>query len=89
MNQSDPIMGTLIRAPHTAHCSALTVVVCSPQDVMEMTSTFKQQKFQLVHSGFNPSTTSDPLYVLDYQQQSYIPLTDGIYRSIQAGERKL
>lgn len=54
-----------------------------------MTSTFKQQKFQLVHSGFNPSTTSDPLYVLDYQQQSYIPLTDGIYRSIQAGERKL
>uniref|UniRef100_A0AAQ4RC33 long-chain-fatty-acid--CoA ligase n=1 Tax=Gasterosteus aculeatus aculeatus TaxID=481459 RepID=A0AAQ4RC33_GASAC len=59
------------------------------QDVMEMTSTFKQQKFQLVHSGFNPSTTSDPLYVLDYQQQSYIPLTDGIYRSIQAGERKL
>uniref|UniRef100_A0A8C3AZT9 long-chain-fatty-acid--CoA ligase n=1 Tax=Cyclopterus lumpus TaxID=8103 RepID=A0A8C3AZT9_CYCLU len=57
--------------------------------VMEMTSTFKQQKFQLVQSGFNPSTISDPLYVLDYQQESYIPLTDSIYRSILAGERKL
>lgn len=59
------------------------------QEVMEMTSTFKQQKFQLVQSGFNPSTISDPLYVLDYQQQSYVPLTDSIYQSILAGERKL
>ncbi|XP_021167168.2 long-chain fatty acid transport protein 6 isoform X2 [Fundulus heteroclitus] len=59
------------------------------QEVMEMTSTFKQQKFQLVHSGFNPSTISDPLYVLDYQQKSYIPLTQLIYNSIICGERKL
>ncbi|XP_035524125.1 long-chain fatty acid transport protein 6 [Morone saxatilis] len=59
------------------------------QEVMEMTSTFKQQKFQLVQSGFNPSTISDPLYVLDYQQNAYIPLTDSIYQSIFAGERKL
>ncbi|XP_026195295.1 long-chain fatty acid transport protein 6 [Anabas testudineus] len=59
------------------------------QEVMEMTSTFKQQKFQLVQSGFNPSTICDPLYVLDYQQKSYIPLTDCIYQSILAGECKL
>lgn len=59
------------------------------QEVMEMTSTFKQQKFQLVQSGFNPSTISEPLFVLDYEQESYIPLTDGIYQSIQAGDRKL
>uniref|UniRef100_A0A147ATQ1 long-chain-fatty-acid--CoA ligase n=1 Tax=Fundulus heteroclitus TaxID=8078 RepID=A0A147ATQ1_FUNHE len=59
------------------------------QEVMEMTSTFKQQKFQLVQSGFNPSTISDPLYVLDYQQKSYIPLTQLIYNSIICGERKL
>lgn len=56
---------------------------------MEMTSTFKHQKFQLVQSGFNPSTISDLLYVLDYQQKSYIPLTDQIYQSIIRGERKL
>ncbi|XP_070706668.1 long-chain fatty acid transport protein 6 [Pempheris klunzingeri] len=59
------------------------------QEVMEMTSTFKQQKFQLVQSGFNPSTICDPLYVLDYQQKDYIPLIDSIYQSILAGERKL
>ncbi|XP_078127895.1 long-chain fatty acid transport protein 6 [Sander vitreus] len=59
------------------------------QEVMEMTSTFKQQKFQLVRSGFNPATISDLLYVLDYPQESYIPLTDSIYQSIVAGERKL
>uniref|UniRef100_A0A3B4Y3X6 Long-chain-fatty-acid--CoA ligase n=1 Tax=Seriola lalandi dorsalis TaxID=1841481 RepID=A0A3B4Y3X6_SERLL len=59
------------------------------QETMETTSTFKQQKFQLVRSGFNPSTISDPLYVLDYQQRNYIPLTDSIYQSILAGERKL
>lgn len=56
---------------------------------MEMTSTFKQQKFQLVQSGFNPSTISDPLFVLDHQQKNYIPLTDSIYQSILTGERKL
>ncbi|XP_072228696.1 long-chain fatty acid transport protein 6 [Leuresthes tenuis] len=59
------------------------------QEVMEMTSTFKQQKFQLVQSGFNPSSISDPLYVLDYHQRSYIPLADQIYQSIISGERKL
>ncbi|XP_038589234.1 long-chain fatty acid transport protein 6 isoform X2 [Micropterus salmoides] len=59
------------------------------QEFMEMTSTFKQQKFQLVQSGFNPSTISDPLYVLDYEQKSYISLTDSIYLSIVSGERKL
>ncbi|XP_047425830.1 long-chain fatty acid transport protein 6 [Mugil cephalus] len=59
------------------------------QEVMEMTSTFKQQKFQLVQSGFNPSTISDPLYVLDYEQKSYVPLTEPIYQSIITRERKL
>uniref|UniRef100_A0A3Q0RNU9 long-chain-fatty-acid--CoA ligase n=1 Tax=Amphilophus citrinellus TaxID=61819 RepID=A0A3Q0RNU9_AMPCI len=59
------------------------------QEVMEMTTTFKQQKFQLVQSGFNPSKIPDPLYVLDYQQKSYIPLTDLIYQSISAREHKL
>lgn len=66
-----------------------TVVFFSPQEVMEMTSTFKQQKFHLVQSGFNPSTISDPLYVLDYQQKSYNPLTHSIHQSILTGERKL
>uniref|UniRef100_A0A665VB72 long-chain-fatty-acid--CoA ligase n=2 Tax=Echeneis naucrates TaxID=173247 RepID=A0A665VB72_ECHNA len=59
------------------------------QEVLETTSTFKHQKFQLVQSGFNPSTISDPLYVLDYQQKNYVPLTDSIYQSILTGEYRL
>ncbi|XP_072310141.1 long-chain fatty acid transport protein 6 [Eucyclogobius newberryi] len=59
------------------------------QEVMEMTSTFKQQKFHLVQNGFNPSTISEPLYVIDYKLESYIPLTDAVYQSILTGERKL
>ncbi|KAF6723431.1 Long-chain fatty acid transport protein 6 [Oryzias melastigma] len=59
------------------------------QDIMEMTSTFKQQKFQLVQSGFNPSTISDPLYVLDYHQRSYTPLTEQIHQSVLSGEWKM
>ncbi|XP_029921204.1 long-chain fatty acid transport protein 6 [Myripristis murdjan] len=59
------------------------------QEFMDMTSTFKQQKFHLVQSGFNPATISEPLYFLDYTQKCYIPLTDSIYQSILAGERKL
>ncbi|XP_049594632.1 long-chain fatty acid transport protein 6 isoform X2 [Syngnathus scovelli] len=59
------------------------------QVVMEMTSTFKHQKFQLVQNGYNPSTISDPLYVLDYQQNSYVPLTKIVYQSILCGELKL
>ncbi|XP_041753273.2 long-chain fatty acid transport protein 6 [Coregonus clupeaformis] len=59
------------------------------QESMEMTGTFKQQKFNLVESGFNPSTICDPLYFLDYSEKSYVPLTDTLYSSILAGERKL
>lgn len=56
---------------------------------MELTSTFKQQKFQLVQSGFNPSQVPDPLYVLDYQQKSYVPLTGSVYQRLLQGEHRL
>uniref|UniRef100_A0A3P8YL12 long-chain-fatty-acid--CoA ligase n=1 Tax=Esox lucius TaxID=8010 RepID=A0A3P8YL12_ESOLU len=52
------------------------------QESMEMTGTFKQQKFNLVKSGFNPSIICEPLYFLDYTEKSYIPLTDRLYDSI-------
>ena len=59
------------------------------QEFIEITGTFKQQKFQLVQSGFNPSTISEPLYVVDYLQKSYVPLTDIVYQNILAGVQKL
>lgn len=56
---------------------------------MEMTGTFKQQKFNLVKDGFNPSTISDRLYFLDFTKKSYSPLTDSVYESITSGQLKL
>lgn len=69
--------------------SGLSLLLLLLQEVMELTSTFKQQKFQLVQGGFNPSKVPDPLYVVDYQQKSYVPLTDSVYQSILSGEHRL
>lgn len=56
---------------------------------MEVTGTFKQQKFQLVEEGFNPSTISDPLYFLDNFNKSYVLLTQKLYDKILSGQVKL
>ncbi|NP_001011348.2 long-chain fatty acid transport protein 6 [Xenopus tropicalis] len=59
------------------------------QENMEMTGTFKQQKFRLVEQGFNPSAVPDPLYFLDDSEKSYVPLTKDIYDKILSGQIKL
>ncbi|XP_053329642.1 long-chain fatty acid transport protein 6 [Spea bombifrons] len=59
------------------------------QENMEMTGTFKQQKFRLVEEGFNPTTIKDPLFFLDDSKQSYVPLTKDIYDKIISGLIKL
>ncbi|XP_052556974.1 long-chain fatty acid transport protein 6 isoform X3 [Tympanuchus pallidicinctus] len=59
------------------------------QETMEMTGTFKQQKFRLVDEGFNPSTITDPLYFLDNSKQTYILLTKAVYERILSGQIKL
>ncbi|XP_075034891.1 long-chain fatty acid transport protein 6 [Mixophyes fleayi] len=59
------------------------------QENMEVTSTFKQQKFRLVEQGFNPSVTSDPIYFLDDSEKSYVPMTKDIYDRITSGLLRL
>ncbi|XP_044131793.1 long-chain fatty acid transport protein 6 [Bufo gargarizans] len=59
------------------------------QENMEITGTFKQQKFRLVEQGFNPSLISDPLYFLDDSQKSYVPMTKDIHDKILNGQLKL
>ncbi|XP_012500497.1 PREDICTED: long-chain fatty acid transport protein 6 [Propithecus coquereli] len=59
------------------------------QEKMEMTGTFKLQKYQLVEDGFNPLKISDPLYFMDNLEKSYVPLTEEIYDQIMSGEIKL
>ncbi|KAM9508844.1 long-chain fatty acid transport protein 6 isoform 2-T2 [Guaruba guarouba] len=59
------------------------------QDKMEMTGTFKQQKFRLVDEGFNPATVTDPLYFLDNSKKAYVLLTKEVHEMILSGKIKL
>ena len=59
------------------------------QREIDATSTFKQRKTDLVREGFDPSLIGDPLYVLDMERRSYIPLDAELYRNIIEGKRKL
>ena len=56
---------------------------------MEVTGTFKQRKVELVKEGYDPSTTPDPLYVLDQAGGRYERLTSARYEDIINGRTKL
>ena len=56
---------------------------------IEVTGTFKQRKVDLVRQGFDPSSISDPLYVLDSASGRYEPLTQERYGEILAGHTRL
>lgn len=54
-----------------------------------MTGTFKMKKVKLVEEGFNPEHIKDPLYFLDTEKKTYVPLTEEIYRAVASQEIKL
>ncbi|XP_049929593.1 long-chain fatty acid transport protein 2-like [Epinephelus moara] len=59
------------------------------QPCLEMTGTFKMKKVKLVEEGFNPAHIKDPLYFLDTEKKTYVPLTEDIYGAIARREIKL
>ncbi|XP_005943338.1 very long-chain acyl-CoA synthetase [Haplochromis burtoni] len=59
------------------------------QSAVEVTGTFKQMKVKLVEEGFDPGRIQDPLYILDDNAKSYVPLTAQIYHAIISGSTKL
>lgn len=63
--------------------------LCVLQPCLEMTGTFKMKKVKLVEEGFNPAHIQDPLYFLDAEKKTYVPLTEEIYNAITAREIKL
>lgn len=54
-----------------------------------MTGTFKMKKVRLVEEGFNPAYIKDPLYFLDTEKKTYVPLTQEMYRAVLSREIKL
>uniref|UniRef100_H3D856 long-chain-fatty-acid--CoA ligase n=1 Tax=Tetraodon nigroviridis TaxID=99883 RepID=H3D856_TETNG len=59
------------------------------QPCLEMTGTFKMKKVRLVEEGFNPALVKDPLYFLDSEKKTYVPLTREIHGAILSREIKL
>ncbi|CAG05546.1 unnamed protein product [Tetraodon nigroviridis] len=72
---------------------SLTTIIKCPSGVwqpcLEMTGTFKMKKVRLVEEGFNPALVKDPLYFLDSEKKTYVPLTREIHGAILSREIKL
>ncbi|XP_005989690.1 long-chain fatty acid transport protein 2 [Latimeria chalumnae] len=52
------------------------------QEAIEITGTFKQRKVKLVEEGFDPAVIKDPLYFLDENEKTYVPMSLHIFESI-------
>jgi fatty-acyl-CoA synthase len=56
---------------------------------LDVTTTFKQKKIELVGDGFDPKCSSDPIYFNDPQRSAFVPLDGEMHRRINAGEIRL
>jgi fatty-acyl-CoA synthase len=53
---------------------------------IEVTSTFKQKKLDLVKQGFDPSLTADAIYFNDAERRAFLRLDPALYARICKGE---
>ncbi len=49
---------------------------------IEITGTFKHKKVDLVKEGFNPDKVSDPLYLADNDNSTFIKLDTNLYQKL-------
>ncbi len=56
---------------------------------MEITSTFKHAKSELVRQGYDPTTTSDSIFFNDPEQAAFVRLDEALYDRIQTGQFRL
>jgi fatty-acyl-CoA synthase len=59
------------------------------QDRIAVTATFKHQKSELVHEGFDPAVSDDAIYLDDPSQQAYVRLDSGLFERINTGAVRL
>ena len=59
------------------------------QSETDTTSTFKQRKVDLVKQGFDPKSTSDPIYFLHPDRESYVRVDPALYDDISRGGIRL
>jgi fatty-acyl-CoA synthase len=53
---------------------------------IEVTSTFKYTKSDLVRQGYDPRATTDAIYFHDLEQEGFIRMDEALYKRIQAGQ---
>jgi len=53
---------------------------------IDVTTTFKQKKTDLVEQGYNPDAIADPIYFNDPQQKAFVRLDAELFERINAGE---
>jgi len=53
---------------------------------LEVTTTFKYAKTDLVRQGYDPLATTDIIYFNHPDQESFVRLDKGLYDRIQAGQ---
>lgn len=58
------------------------------QAEVETTGTLKYRKVDLVTENFDPSKTSDPLYVVDVEQGTYMPIDAAMFTEIMVGSHR-
>jgi fatty-acyl-CoA synthase len=58
------------------------------QDHLDITGTFKPRKLDLVSDGFDPSRTSEPIYVEDKAAQAYLRVDAARYANLVGGDSK-
>jgi fatty-acyl-CoA synthase len=56
---------------------------------IDVTTTFKQKKIDLVKDGFDPSRGPDPIYFNDPQRKAFVRIDPELYREINAGKIRL
>jgi fatty-acyl-CoA synthase len=56
---------------------------------LDVTTTFKQKKMELVKQGFDPSLTSDPLFFNDPAKRAFVPLDAALHERLLSGQIRL
>ena len=72
------------RLPEYAHPLFLRLAT-----FLQVTTTFKSQKRQLSHLGFDPSATTDPIYFNDPAGQACVRLDSELYERILSGQVRI
>jgi fatty-acyl-CoA synthase len=56
---------------------------------IDVTTTFKQKKTDLVKQGFDPRTVSDPIFFSDPQRKAFVRVDPALYERINSGHVRL